>query len=157
MKKSFLTILLVVFATMMYSQSPVVKTQFNAGVGISSWGLPVYVGVDFGVHQDITVGAELSFRTRSNYGSVIGISGNANYHFNTILNIPSPWDFYAGLNIGYLILNYDNQYVGAHASGFGIQGQIGGRYFFSDKFGINLEFGGGNAFSGGKLGVTFRL
>ncbi len=157
MKKSLLTIILIAFATIMYAQSPVSKTQFNAGVGISSWGLPVYVGVDFGVHRDITLGAELSFRRRAKYGSVVGISGNANYHFNRILNIPSPWDFYAGLNVGYLIWNYDNQYTGAHASGLGLQAQIGGRYFFSDKFGVNLEIGGGNAFSGGKLGITIRL
>jgi len=35
--------------------------------------------------------------------------------------------------------------------------QIGGRYYFTQKVGINLELGGGNAFSGGKIGLTFKL
>ena len=42
-------------------------------------------------------------------------------------------------------------------SGLGIGGQVGGRYYFNDKVGINLEFGGGNAFGGGKVGVSVRL
>jgi len=39
----------------------------------------------------------------------------------------------------------------------GIGGQIGGRYYFTEKFGVNLEFGGGNAYSGGKLGISIKL
>jgi hypothetical protein len=40
-------------------------------------------------------------------------------------------------------------------SGLGLGAQIGGRYFFKDNFGLNLEFGGGNALSGGKFGITY--
>lgn len=36
--------------------------QLNAGTGISGWGIPVYVGLDYGVTNEITVGAELSYR-----------------------------------------------------------------------------------------------
>jgi hypothetical protein len=39
----------------------------------------------------------------------------------------------------------------------GLGAQIGGRYYLSDKVGLNLEFGGGNAFSGGKFGVSIKL
>ncbi len=40
------------------SQSPLGKgnQQLNAGIGFSGWGIPVYVGLDFGVHQDISLG-----------------------------------------------------------------------------------------------------
>jgi len=89
--------------------------------------------------------------------SIIGISGNGNYHFNRVLNIPSPWDFYAGLNLGFYVWSSPNDYVGSHSSGLGLGGQIGGRYYFSDNFGVNLEFGGGNAFGGGKVGITLKL
>ena len=154
MKKQLLVIAMVLIAGTVFAQSPVTKTQLNAGVGLSSWGVPVYVGLDFGVHQDITVGGELSYRSKSNEGSVFGVSANGNYHFYTILNIPSNWDFYAGLNLGYLF--WSDDYKGGN-SNLGLGAQIGGRYYFNDKVGINLEFGGGNAFSGGKLGVTFRL
>ena len=136
--------------------------QLNAGIGFSGWGIPIYVGMDFGVHRDITIGFEGSFRsynqkfTGTKYNStIIGLSGNGNYHFNTLLNIPRNWDFYAGLNIGFYFWSSPSDYPGAGSSGLGLGGQIGGRYFFKNNFGLNLEFGGGNAFYGGKFGITY--
>lgn len=166
MKKQIITFAFLFFASLIYAQAPVGKgeSQLNAGFGLSSWGLPVYIGLDYGVHPDISVGGELSFRSfNDDYAnhtynhSVIGISGNGNYHFNRVLEIPRNWDFYAGLNLGFYIWNSPNDYQGSHSSGLGLGGQVGGRYFFNDKIGLNLEFGGGNAFSGGKLGLTFKL
>lgn len=166
MKKIFLFFSLMLAVTAVFAQAPLSKgeMQLNAGVGLSSDGLPVYVGLDYAVHPDITIGGELSYRSHYdnvvgyhyNY-NVIGISGNGNYHFNTVLKIPRNWDFYAGLNLGYFIWNYSNQYNGSHSSGLGLGAQIGGRYYFTNNFGINLEFGGGNEFSGGKLGITLKL
>ena len=166
MKKQLLILSLLLFSSIMFAQSPILKgeSQINAGIGLSSWGVPVYLGFDHGVHPDITIGGELSYRSyQDNYAnvnydhSVIGISGNGNYHFNRILEIPKKWDFYAGLNLGFYIWNSPDNYHGSHTSGLGLGAQIGGRYYFSDKIGLNLEFGGGNAFSGGKLGLTFKL
>lgn len=170
MKKSILSILFIAVAFIGFAQNPIDKgqAQLNAGVGFSNWGLPVYVGFDYGVHSDITIGAELSYRRYSEsyrvnnqtykYGhSLIGILGNGNYHFNTILGIPDNWDFYAGLNIGFLVWNSPNDYNGSHASGLGLGGQVGGRYYFNKKFGLNLEFAGGNALNGGKFGISIRL
>lgn len=166
MKKQILTLILILATSFVFAQSNISKgeSQINVGVGLSSWGVPVYLGFDYGVHQDITLGAEASFRSYNDNWhdnkyrhSVIGIQGNANYHFNTVLNIPSNWDFYAGLNLGFYSWNSPNDYEGSHTSGLGLGAQIGGRYFFSNKVGINLEFGGGNAFSGGKFGLTIKL
>jgi outer membrane immunogenic protein len=166
MKKNLLILSFLLFSSLIYAQSPIAKgeSQLNAGLGLSSWGVPVYIGLDYGVHPDISLGGELSYRSYSdkyaniNYDhSVIGISGNGNYHFNRVLEIPKKWDFYAGLNLGFYIWNSPNDYQGSHSSGLGLGAQVGGRYFFSDKIGLNLEFGGGNAFSGGKLGLTFKL
>jgi outer membrane immunogenic protein len=165
MKKS-ITILLLSFITALAvnSQSPLGKgnKQLNAGFGFSGWGVPLYVGLDFGVNKDISLGIEGSFRsynqnyTGSSYKSTIfGFSGNGNYHFNTILDIPSNWDFYAGLNIGYYFWYTPSDYPGTSSSGLGLGAQIGGRYFFSKNFGLNLEFGGGNEFSEGKFGITY--
>jgi outer membrane immunogenic protein len=150
----------------LFAQSPVGKggKQLNAGVGLSEWGIPVYVGLDFGVHQDITVGIEGSFRSykddwhNNHYRhTIFGFSGNGNYHFNRILNIPKAWDFYAGLNLGFYLWHsspddYDRDY-----SPLGLSAQIGGRYYFNNNFGLNLEFGGGNAFSGGKFGISYKF
>jgi outer membrane immunogenic protein len=166
MKKQLLILSLLLCSSIIFAQSPISKgsTQLNVGVGLSSWGVPFYLGIDHGITQDITLGGELSYRGyRDRYDNVyydhnvIGISGNGNYHFNRVLQIPKNWDFYAGLNVGFYIWNSPYDYHGSHSSGLGLGGQIGGRYFFSNKVGLNLEFGGGNAFSGGKLGLTFKL
>lgn len=140
------------------------ENQLNAGFGFSNWGLPIYIGLDHGVHTDISAGAEISFRNHSERflgvryrTSVIGISGNANYHFNGIANIPEEFDVYAGLNVGFYIWDYDDNYPGSQASGLGLGAQLGGRYYFSNRAAINLEVGGGNAFSGGKIGITIKI
>lgn len=168
MKKSFImmTVALMLLSGTAFSQSPlpVGRTQINLGVGLSQWGYPFYIGFDYSVHKDITIGAEFSYSSyREDYHdvyyrhSVMGISGNGNYHFNSLFNIPQRWDFYAGINVGFYFWTSPADYPGSHSSGLGLGAQIGGRYYFSDKFGINLEFGGGNAFSGGKLGVSIKL
>jgi outer membrane immunogenic protein len=166
MKTLVILIVLLFSTSKVYSQSPlpVGSSQFNAGLGFSGWGIPVYGGMDFSVHEDITVGFELSFRSYSSRWqnnryrhSIMGASGNANYHFNSLLNIPQEWGFYAGLNVGFYVWSSPSRYEGSHASGLGIGGQVGGRYYFTDRTGINLEFGGGNAFSSGKIGISYKL
>jgi hypothetical protein len=166
MKKLFLLVALAVISGLSFGQSPlsVGRNQLNVGIGLSEWGLPVYIGLDHSVQKDITVGGELSYRAYnenySNYSyhhSITGLSANGNYHFNSILNIPRNWDFYAGLNLGFYVWTSPNGYPGSHQSGLGLGAQIGGRYYFSDKVGLNLEFGGGNAFSGGKFGLSFKF
>jgi hypothetical protein len=136
------------------------KTQLNAGIGLSQYGLPVYLCLDYGLHPDISIGAEGSYRrhTNSNFNaSLLGIGGNINYHFNSLFKIRNNhWDVYAGLTLAYWFWNWDNNFPGANASGAGLTGQLGGRYFFNTKWAVNLELGGG-ILSGGKLGLTHRF
>lgn len=162
MKKILLLLLLYPF--ILKAQAPLENgnLQLNAGLGTSGWGIPVYVGLDYGVGNNFTIGAEASYRSYESYGyksTIIGIQGNGNYHFNEILVIPSKWDFYAGLSLNYYNWSFDNDFAEAviDDSNFGIGVQIGGRYFFSEKFAINLEGGGGNATSGGKIGITYKF
>ncbi len=174
MKKLLFTSLLVVTSLLLFAQSPLPKgsKQLNAGVGFSDWGIPVYVGLDFSVHDDFSLGGELGYRSdnyETNYKTynynIFSFNFNGNYHFNTLLGIPPEWDFYAGLNIGiyYWGNNNDNNqkhyYRDANSnSGVGLGAQIGGRYYFNSKFGLNLEFGGGrNMSNGGKFGITIKL
>lgn len=168
MKKSIclIAIVFVLLSGKTFGQNPLPmgKSQLNLGVGFSGWGVPFYVGFDYGVHKDITVGGEFSSRSyKENWKSsdyshnIMGFSGNGNYHFNSVLNIPKKWDFYAGLNIGFYVWSSPSYYSGDNTSGLGYGTQIGGRYNISNKVGLNLEFGGGNAFSGGKFGVTIKL
>lgn len=166
-KVSLIAVLFAIGILSVNAQAPIGigQAQINAGLGFSSSGVPVYAGFDIGVHEDITVGGELSFRSyddswdgNSYNHTMIGIAGNANYHLNTLLELPSEWDVYGGLNLGFYIVNTsDSGYDGTADSGFGLGAQVGGRYYFNEKYGINLEFGGGSTFSGGKVGISIKL
>jgi outer membrane immunogenic protein len=173
MKKLILIIALGFISNGVFAQAPLEegRTQLNAGIGISNsdWGIPVYFGLDYGIAKDWTLGGQLSFQTNNqpyynnnntyNYNSsVIGIGANGNYHFNRILEMPSKFDFYAGANLTAFIWNYDNNDYHNNHDAVGLGLQVGGRYFFTDKFGINLELGGNTGTSNGaKFGVTFKL
>jgi len=140
------------------------KMQFNGGIGLSSWGLPIYAGLDYGFDKNISFGGELSFRSFSERisgerysSSIIGISGNGNYHFGDMLGIDDLFDVYAGLNLGFYIWNTSSNYLGSGSTGLGIGAQIGGRYYFKKNMAVNVELGGGNAFSGGKVGLSILL
>jgi outer membrane immunogenic protein len=166
MKQILLVVVLLISLSAVKAQNPLVpgKNQLNIGVGLSEWGVPVYIGFDHGLSPVFTIGAELSYRSYkeswkglSYRHGITGISGNLNYHFNQVLKIPKDFDFYAGANVGFYMWTSPEGYDGSHSSGLGLGGQIGGRYYFNNKLGINLEVGGGNAFSGGKFGLTIKL
>ena len=73
--------------------------------------------------------------------------------------MPSKFNFYAGASLTYYIWNYDDYNKNPHPdnTSLGLGLQVGGRYFFTDKFGINLELGGNTGTSGAKFGVTFKI
>ena len=165
MKKLILLIAFGFITNGVMAQSPLEEggVQLNAGVGTSGWGIPVYFGLDYGIAKDFTLGGQISFQSddyndnNMNYdSSAIGIGGNGNYHFNSLLHIPSKFDFYAGASLTYYIWNYDNNNHPDNTS-LGLGLQVGGRYFFTDNFGINLELGGNTGTSGAKVGVTFKI
>jgi outer membrane immunogenic protein len=136
-------------------------TQYNVGIGASNRGVPFYLGADFGVYDNITVGGEFSIRSyQSRYydyvyrNRLIGFNANGNYHFNEIAQLPKEFDFYAGLMLGLYVWDGSPEYNhGAIISG---GGQVGGRYRLRKNIHLNAELQAGGAFSGLKLGVTFR-
>lgn len=171
MKKVNFILILVMISSVAVAQGTLEKgaKQLNAGLGFSSLGVPIYVGVDFGVHEAITVGPRISYRkySESVFGnkysqSLTVISFNGNYHFNELLQLPAEWNVYAGLTLGYYVwsdVKWDNttyNNFGGKSSGIGFDAQVGARYFFNDRFGVNLELGGGTG-SGGIIGITYKL
>ena len=154
--------------------------QLNAKLGFSGWGVPITVGADYGIADDITVGGELSYRSYKTTGityvteqvgifrmevprsidyrhSIFGILANGNYHFNRLFKLPSQVGVYAGLSLGYFIASSTSGYTGSSYSQFGYSVQTGARYFFNDKFGVNVEIAGGLVGGEFKAGVTYKL
>lgn len=171
--KRFFLVLVILSSSLVFSQR-IQKDgkQINAGISLTSagWGVPIYGGFDYGITNDITIGLQASYASQSktfggysSKGTWFGLGANGNYHFNTLLEIPNKWDVYAGVTLAYnsFSWNYPKEVSDAYktgtASGVGLAGQVGARYFFSDTIGINLEFGGGNITSGGKVGITFKI
>lgn len=130
------------------------QMQLNIGTGLSTWGFPLYIGADYWVNEDITLGIQGSIRYRllhkSRYG-YFGGSVNANYHFSNIMDLIEELDIYAGLSAGPYI-GFGNYYSGATVD-FGIRAQVGGRYQVNDNIWLHGELGGGT-FSGAKIGIT---
>lgn len=161
----FILLAFLSYVSVSFAQAPPGKggKQLNVGLGFSDWGVPVYIGADFGVHDDVTIGPKVSYRKRNyrflgdDYSQTLIVLGfNGNYHFNKLLNLEDKWNLYAGLTLGYYLWS-DSEVGGARSSGIGLDLQIGGRYFFNDKLGLNLEFGGGSGVGAGSIGLTIKL
>ena len=154
------------------------KFQINGGVGLSGWGVPVYLGFDYGIARDFTIGVEASYRSKKvsdgyfeDRYSIFGFGVNGNYYFDRILKLTREFDFYAGATLGYHNVSVSQTYTGPSSlrpyyedlhssfasSGVDLGLQIGGRYFFTKNLGVNLELGGGIATFGGKLGLTYKF
>lgn len=165
MKKLFITTVLAFLSISMFAQGTLQEgeLQANAGLGFSSWGIPIVLGVDYGFTDEISLGGEISFRRRdydridANYTHTgVGILAVGNYHFNNLLELPPFVDVYGGTSIGFYLWSSDNSQYKHKGNAFGYRIQVGGRYFFTEQWGINLEFGVGN-FTDGRFGVTFKF
>ena len=152
MKKAILGIMICCFpfayaAAQGGGTAPLAKgeKQFNFGTGISDDGFPVYGTVDFAVHDDVTLGPAVNIRFSDDMK--VGVFFKADYHFNYLIGIPETWDFYAGLRSGFDFGDDVDFNIGA---------EVGGRWYWSEKWGMNLEFSGGTGFNS-TFGLTMKF
>lgn len=138
MKKLFLASLFAMFALVASGQA---TKQLNFGfVGVS---------YDIPVATDIAISPFASTNWDFNH-LVLGVKGD--YYFDNLLGLPAPWDVYAGVNAGFAIgLGNGN------SSDLDLGLQIGGRWFWNDKWGLFLQGGGGMQGATGGLGITMKL
>lgn len=170
LKKAFLLVLISGFSYVTQAQGFQPGEGFkqvNFGVGVSTWGVPIYAGMDFGVSDKITIGPRISYRSYGedfgpydfNY-SIFNLSFRGDYHFSGhLVDIPEELDLYGGLSLGYSIWsdNYDGP--GDHdleSSRVYLALQAGVRYYFSPNWAANLEVSGGSI-SGLEIGVSYRF
>lgn len=112
----------------------------------------------------MTIGGQAEFRSYNDrFGGnryshqILGLSGNVNFHFNHLLELPEEWNVYGGANLGFYLWNSPRGYGGSGSGGLAVGLQVGGRYFFNESWGVNLELGGTQLFGGGKIGATYRF
>lgn len=88
---------------------------------------------------------------------VLGTRGA--YHFNGIENHPRELDLYVGAMLAYNHVGYSSSggdgFVDNYGSGIGLSGFLGGRWFFSDRFGAYAELGYGVSVL--NLGATYKF
>lgn len=107
---------------------------------------------EFPVHQDITIAPGAS----SNFGlDWLTLYVKGNYYFDNLFELTSEaWDVYGGIGAGYALYNGDDN----EDDDFDLGLHVGGRWFWNDKWGIYLEFGGGSVQgTTGGIGLTLKL
>lgn len=151
MKRIVLLLGIILVSTSLFAQegeAPLSRgdMQINFGLGFGTWGLPVYGGLDIAVHDDVTIGPEISVIFDRNV-VYFGAVARGDYHFNRIIGISQEWDFYAGASLGFRAGPDFNALFGV---------QVGGRWYWDERWGLNVEIGGGSFF-GGHIGVSMKI
>ena len=139
MKKITLLLAFVAIAGMSYGQA---KKQLNFGLIGLSYEIPVSSAIT--IAPAAYTNFDLNWLT-------LGVK--ANYYFDELFGLTDPWDVYGGANLGFGIAMNDNNDSDLD---FGLQ--VGGRYFWSEQWGVYVELGGGKLGGGAYgIGVTMVL
>jgi len=142
MKK--ITLLLLLFVGISSTSFGQAQSQLSIGLIGVSYEIPVASAVSI---------APTAFTDFDLNWLTLGVK--ANYYFDELFGLPAAWDVYGGANAGF------GMWIGggtAETNSLNIGLQVGGRWFWSEKWGIYLEFGGGSVGGvGGGLGVTMKM
>lgn len=180
MKKVLITFFVLLLATTISFAQVYKKGVTNLNAGISIGGLaglygeadfpPLSLGLQFGIHEKISVGGIVGYSSSSyDYGyygnsdwkwtyTYIFIGARGEYHFVDV--DVKDLDLYGGLTIGYNIVNVSEPsgFSGSYTVGdsyllYGFH--AGARYMFSPKIGAFAELGYGIGYL--TVGVNVRL
>lgn len=143
----------------------------NLGIGAGYSAAPTFAAnAEFFIDDAISIGPYLGIGgERDNFGAgyhvnytYFNLGGRASYHFSKWLNLrTNKLDLYGGGVLGYAFVhesdNYNSNYD-YHSSQATVSIVAGGRWYFSQKFGVNAEFGTGYGSPVTAIaGITFRL
>jgi hypothetical protein len=117
------------------------QRQLNFGLIGASFEIPVAT--------DITIAPAAGTDFYLNY---LALGVKANYYFDNAFGLPDDWDVYGGANLGYALGLSNN------SNGLALGLQVGGRWFWNEKWGVFLELGGGSTIGAtGGLGLTLKM
>ncbi len=118
-------------------------SQLNIGLIGVSWEIPIASQIS--IAPTAFTGFDLDYLT-------LGVKGN--YYFDKLFGLPAAWDVYGGANLGFGV------YMGndtSKNSELDLGLQVGGRWFWSQKWGVYVELGGGKLGGQAGIGVTMRM
>lgn len=148
MKKLIFLIGFISLSLLGFSQA---NKGLNFGVGANNRGLPVYASYDIPVYPSFALAPQVQFGLGGGDFLILGVKGD--YYFDEMFAIPENFDVYGGANLGFLMyFGNDN----TKSSGLWLGLEIGGRWFWNEKWGLNVEFAGGVGYST-KFGVTMKM
>ena len=133
----------------------------GGGYGFYGSGFAVGGSFEYGVHEFISVGAQVDFNFY-NYGYNFGPSDNyvslpiaarGSYHYGKHFLTIDKLDLYAGPVLGFSIDG--NEYYSGTSIVIGAQ--AGARYFFKPALGVFLELSGGSNVIPVKAGVALKF
>lgn len=146
MRKITLSVFAILCFTSVFGQA---RHELNFGL--------VGINYEIPVHKDITIAPGVGTSLDLDW---LNVGVKANYYFDNLFGISDDaWDVYAGPNAGYTFdMRDDNDNNGNDESDINFGLQVGGRWFWNDKWGLYVELAGGNVsgFSPG-IGLTMKL
>ena len=143
MKKVILLFAIIIFSSSQISAQAwdgIGARNLSAGVEFYGYGTGAVVNFDYGLLEDVSVGAGMNY---SFDASNLYVNARADYHFQRLLKLPSVFDIYGGLDVGYNT-NFDPNVR------FGVR--AGARYMIFETVGLYLEVG-----SRGNVGMVFNI
>lgn len=146
MRKLTLSFFAILCFTTVFGQA---RKELNFGLLGINYEIPV--------HRDITIAPGVGTNFDLDWLN-LGVKGN--YYFDNLFGLSDEaWDVYGGVNVGYALdMRDDKDNNGNDESDLNLGLHVGGRWFWNDKWGVYLEFAGGNVsgFSPG-IGLTVKL
>lgn len=152
MRKFLLSLVAICFLGLGVQAQEMSKGQLvgSARLGFGGGGFPIAVSADYGIagnlinsNDAISVGGQLGmFIWNDGIDShiYVTVAARGNFHYQFVDNL----DTYAGVQIGFF------------RNDLGLGFDLGARYYFNDKFAVNLEFGG-CGFTGASAGISMKL
>lgn len=145
----------------------------QAARGFSTYGKyrmgfgPIYAKYEYGIMDEISIGARLSYATGSYkyenvkaHNNAFSMSFMGYYHFNKLIPVKQ-LDVYAGVGLGFRHRNYERiqnrLYVTDHNQ-FTVMpvALVGAKWYFTNSFGVYAE-SGWDGMSQFNLGVALRF
>ena len=128
------------------------KLVGDAGLYFPTGSTIIKAGASYGIADNLGLGAQAEYFSIAGFTSSFGLFGKINYDFAPAIG-----------SLGDKVFLYGGGTAGTYfatGSQFGVLGQLGGGYMFTDKLGANAEIRFGIVNSSGSqfgLGVVYKL